>query len=116
MQTPNKYGVYEPENTEEIARAGSASAFIRPCQCEDGLFRYSIEIEYGIGGMSGPISKYAPGYKALDAARTAGVMELMRRCPPCQHSHSGKVNHDLSQLAAQLKARLAQPSLFDLIA
>ena len=115
MQTPNKHGVYEPESIEEIARSGVASAVVWLCQCEDGLYRFSIELGYGIGGMSEPISSQQTGFETLDAARTAGIEELARRCPCCQPTHPYKVNQDITQLAALLRARLAQPSLLDLM-
>jgi len=72
MQRANEYGVYEAEQTEELARVGRAYAAIEFCQCEsDGLYRYALDMAYSYGGFCGPISDQRDGFKTCHAAKDA---------------------------------------------
>jgi hypothetical protein len=81
MQTPNENGVYETEATEELARRGRSYAAIRLCQCDDGLYRYALDVAYSYGGFCWPISASRKGFATYSEAKDAGTVELLRRFP-----------------------------------
>ena len=73
MQRANENGVYEAETVEELARCGRAHASIELCQCEDGLYRYALDMAYGHGGFAGPIIAKARGFESLSAAKESAT-------------------------------------------
>lgn len=81
MQQPNARGVYPAEVTEELVRIGRSYAAISMSQCDDGLYRHSIDYQYSYGGASGPITLHTKGYASLEAARLAATQEMIARFP-----------------------------------
>jgi ParB/RepB/Spo0J family partition protein len=55
---PNRHGVYEPTVTYTVVESKSprVSAAIRMARCEDGLIRFSFDIQNATRGHSGPIT------------------------------------------------------------
>lgn len=113
MQRANEYGVYEAEQTEELARVGRAYASIDLCQCEsDGLYRYALDMAYGYGGFCGPISDQRDGFKTCHAAKDAAAQEMLRRFPKGSASDPRSVHDELRELRAKIESAIRQPSLF----
>ena len=78
MQTQNEHGVYEAEKREELARIGRSYAAAHFCQCDDGLYRYALDVSYSYGGFCGPISAHGEGFPDYAAAKNAAIKELSR--------------------------------------
>ena len=112
MQKPNEHGVYEADATEELARRGRAYASIKLCQCEDGLYRYALDMAYSYGGFCGPIFTKATGFTSASAAKEAATQELLRRFPKPWASDPQSVHDELRELKAMIEAKFRQPSLF----
>jgi hypothetical protein len=112
MQTANEHGVYEAEAREELARVGRSYAEVRLCQCDDGLYRYSLDVTYSYGGFCGPISDDCEGFTTYAAAKEAGTRKLIERFPKPWASDPQSVHDELRQMKAQIEAQFLQPSLF----
>lgn len=112
MQQPNQYGVYRAETIEELARIGRAFAAIEFCQCEDGLYRYSLQLQYSYGGFGGPICASTEGFATQAAAKEAGVAELLRRFPEGWASDPQSVHDELRYMRAKIESDFRQPTLF----
>jgi transcription initiation factor IIE alpha subunit len=112
MQTPNESGVYEFEATEELARRDRSYAAVRLCQCDDGLYRYALDMAYSYGGFSGPIFLSSKGHATYNEAKDAGTAELLRRFPKAWSSEPHSVHEELRELKAQIEQRLREPTLF----
>jgi hypothetical protein len=112
MKTPNENGVYEAEAVEEIARSGRSYAAVRICQCDDGLFRYSVDLMYSYGGFCGPITAGDEGFATFSAAKDAGMLELLKRWPTAWLSEPRSVHDELRELKSQIERSFSQPSLF----
>ena len=61
MQTPNRFGVYPAEVTEELARKGHSFAAVDIAQCEDGLYRFALHYQTSHMGSGGPITRDGRG-------------------------------------------------------
>jgi hypothetical protein len=113
MQTDNEIGIYEAEFKEVIARHGRAYAEVRLCQCEDGLYRFSIAISYSFGGECGPIFDTSEGYPTFNAAKDAGVQKIIARIPAQSWAgDSPSCKQELKDLKTQAERYFIQPSLF----
>jgi hypothetical protein len=112
MQKPNDIGVYEPEIIEELARRGRFYISVEIAQCEDGLYRYALDMMYSYGGFGGPITDRATGYTSPAAAKEAAINELLRRFPKAWGSEPASVHEELRDLKAQVEAGFREPSLF----
>lgn len=112
MKTANENGVYEPDAREELARQGRSYAAIEICQCDDGLFRYALDVMYSYGGFSGPISDQCEGFPTYKAAKDAGTEKLLQRFPAPWPSEPRSVHEELAAMRAQLEQTVRQPSLF----
>jgi len=112
MQKPNKNRVYEAETTEELARCGRSYAALKLCQCDDGLYRYALDMAYSYGGFCGPIFATADGYKTGAEAKDAGAAELLRRFPTARPSEPESVHDELRELRAQVERGFREPTLF----
>ena len=112
MQKANEHGVCEAETVEELARRGRAYATIELCQCEDGLYRYALNMAYSYGGFCGPIYVKATGFASESAAKEAATQELLRRFPKPWASEPQSVHDELRELRAMIEGKFRQPSLF----
>jgi hypothetical protein len=112
MQRANEHGVCQADTVEELARRGRAYASIKLCQCEDGLYRYALDMAYSYGGFCGPISVKDIGFASMNAAKEAATQEMLRRFPKAWPSHPPSVHDELRDLRAMIEARFRQPSLF----
>jgi hypothetical protein len=112
MQRANENGVYQPETIEELARRGRAHATIELCHCEDGLYRYALDMAYGQGGFTGPIFAKAKGFETFNAAKEAATEEMLRHFPKAWASDPASVHDELRELRTMIEARCHQPSLF----
>lgn len=112
ISTPNEFGVLPARSVEVVARIGRANAEVRIAFCEDGLYRQSVGFSYSYGGYGSPIREDDPGYPTFDAARTAGLEELLRRCPTAHWWEPQNAQDETVELRRQIEARLRQPSLF----
>ncbi|VTR93381.1 unnamed protein product [Gemmata massiliana] len=110
--TKNENGVYFDYRTETVAARGRARAEVRIAKCDDGLYRYSLDVRYSYGGFSGPIADHGDGYATHEQAKTAGIAELLERFPTAWGSEPQNVHAELQQLREQVEAQLRQPSLF----
>jgi hypothetical protein len=81
MRTANENGVFEPELTEELARRSRSYAAVKIAQCDDGLFRYALEVMYSYGGFFGPITLQGEGYSTHKAAKDAARGEAVKPLP-----------------------------------
>ena len=112
MQRANEHGVYEADATEELARRGRAYASIKLCQCEDGLYRYALDLAYSYGGFCSPIFAKATGFTSESAAKETATQELLRRFPKPSASDPQSVHDELRELRAMIETGFRQPSLF----
>jgi hypothetical protein len=112
ISRPNENGVLDKDAHEVVARHARCYAAINTAFCEDGLYRHSVELHYSYGGFSSPIYIESPGYPTLDAARTAGLEELLRHWHPPFPSEPQSVHDELADLREQIELQLRQPSLF----
>lgn len=112
MKTPNENGVYEAEAREELARQGRSYAAVNICECEDGLYRYALDVMYSYGGFSGPISDHGEGFPTYNAAKDAGTKKMLKRFPALRPEHPRSVNDELAAMRAQVERHVLQPSLF----
>jgi hypothetical protein len=112
MKTPNENGVYEPDTCEELAQCDRSYAAIKICQCDDGLFRYALDVTYSYGGFSGPISDHCDGYTDYKLAKDTGLKELLHRFPKAWESDPQSVRDELRHMKAQLEQHFRQPTLF----
>jgi hypothetical protein len=112
ISTPNAHGVLDEGRREIVARPGRAYAAVNVAWCDDGLYRSSVELHYSYGGFSGPIVEGDPGYPTFDAAKTAGLEELLRRWHKPFSSDPQSVREELRILREQIESRLRQPCLF----
>ena len=112
MQKANEHGVCDADTTEELARRGRAHASVKFCQCEDGLYRYALDMSYSYGGFCSPIFVKATGFASHSAARDAATQDLLRRFPKAWASEPQSVHDELRELRAMIEAKLSQPSLF----
>lgn len=109
---PNECGVLEAGCREFVARRGRAYAAITLALCDDGLYRFGVDMMYAHGGFSFPISIDDIGYPALDAARTAALERLLRSWHTPFPSEPESVRLELAEMRRQVEDRLTQPSLF----
>jgi hypothetical protein len=108
----NENGVLPDGATETVARLGRYYAAIDFALAEVGLYRYSINLFHCHIGFCSPICANDPGFRSLEAARTAGLEELCRRWPCGEHIGPQGVRNELAELRRQVESRLRQPSLF----
>jgi hypothetical protein len=111
-QSPNEHGVYEAEATEVLARRGRSYAAINLCQCDDGLYRYSLDVSYSYGGFCGPISDSAEGFDTFNRAKEAAIHALLRRFPKAWASEPQSVHDELRDMKAAVEAKVREPTLF----
>jgi hypothetical protein len=112
MKTANEHGAYEGGSVEELARRGRSYAVISICQCEDGLFRYGLDVMYSYGGFAFPISSSQKGFASASAAEEAGIIELLKRFPKAWENEPQSVHDELWDMKAQIEQNFCQPSLF----
>jgi hypothetical protein len=112
VSSANENGVVAKDTHEVIARIGRCYAAVNLALCEDGLYRYSVEMQYSYGGFSGPIWIESEGYPTASAARTAGLEELLHRWYKPFPSDPQSAQDELRILREQIEAQLKQPSLF----
>ncbi len=112
MQKASEHGVYEAEQTEELARVGRAYATIDLCQCGDGFYRYALDMAYSTGGFRGPIFRSQKGFDTYSAAKEVGTRELLERFPKAWVSVPHGVYAELRELRTEIEAVIRQPSLF----
>ncbi|MBX3396717.1 MAG: hypothetical protein KF841_15275 [Phycisphaerae bacterium] len=109
---PNAYGVLEPSLREVVATRGRAFAAVNIALCDDGMYRFGVEMHYAYGGFTFPISIEGPGYATIDAARTAAMECLLRSWHTPIPSDPDIVRAELFEMRQQIEARMRQPSLF----
>jgi hypothetical protein len=103
MQKANERGCYGAETTEELARCGRSYAAVKFCQCDDGRYRYALDMQYSYGGFCGPIFASGKGYTSSRAATDAAMRELLRRFPKTWASEPQSVHDELRELKAQIE-------------
>lgn len=113
MQTsrPNEHGVLPKGHREEVARHGRAYCAINLTLCDDGLYRFGIEMMYSHGGFSTPIFAAADGYPDLNSARTAALTKLLERWHQPFRSDPASVHEELRRMREQIEAQINQPLL-----
>ena len=112
MTKANKDGVYEPQIIEELARWGRSYARVEIAQCEDGLYRFSLDMSYSYGGFCGPITDRTLGFETAALAKDEATAVLLERFPKPWASEPQSVHDELRELKAQIEACLRQPMLF----
>jgi hypothetical protein len=112
ISTPNMNGVLPEGIHDVVARRNRAYAAVNVALCDDGLYRMSVEMQYSHGGFSGPITLNCPGYPTIEAARMAGLEELLRRWHKPFPSDPKTVFEELADMRQQIEAHLRQPMLF----
>ena len=110
--TKNENGVYLDYQTETVAALGRSRAEVKIAKCDDGLYRYSLDVQYSYGGFSGPITDHGDGYPNHEQAKMAGISELLECFPTAWGSEPQSVHAELQQLREQVEAHIRQPSLF----
>jgi hypothetical protein len=112
MNEPNQYGVYEPQITEKVARCGHGWAAIEFAVCKDRLYHYALDCFYSHGGFADPITIESKGYKTIEAAREAGLRELLIRIPSQQRQQPAHIINELKELESQVRIQLQPATLF----
>lgn len=109
---PNANGVIEAGTREVLATRGRSFAAANFALCEDGLYRYGLDLMYSTGGFGFPIYAEGRAYSTLDAARTAALEQLLREWHTPFPSDADSVRTELADMRRQIEERLRQPSLF----
>lgn len=109
---PNASGVVPDGCREVVARDGRAYAAVTTALCEDGLWRYGVDMRYAHGGFSIPICIHAQGVSTPEAARMAALERLLKAWHSPFPSDPETVRDQLAELRQQIEARMRQPSLF----
>lgn len=78
VSQPNEHGVLPAGQREMLAQRGRSHAAITLALCDDGLYRYGLDMMYSLGGFGFPISATSQGFPTLDAARAAAIEDLLR--------------------------------------
>ena len=112
MTKPNENGVYEPQIIEELARRGRSYASVKIAQCEDGLYRYALDMAYSYGGFCSPIFAAGEGYASHAAAKSAATGKLLQQFPEAWPSEPQSVHDELRELKAQIERASREPMLF----
>jgi hypothetical protein len=112
MTKPNEHGAYEPQITEELARRGRSYARVKIAQCDDGLYRYALDMAYSYGGFCGPITKHGAGYATAEAAKSTATEKLLRQFPEAWPTEPQSVHDELRELKAQIERASREPMLF----
>ena len=92
---PNENGVYQPQLTEELARRDRSYARVKICQCEDGLYRFALDMAYSYGGFCSLITASTEGYSSPNEAKEAAAQRLLRRFPKAWASEPRSVHDEL---------------------
>jgi hypothetical protein len=108
----NENGVYEPEITHELARRGRSYASVKIARCDDGLYRFALDMEASDRGFCGPITDRGTGHASSEAAKTAAAEKLLQRFPTARASDPESVQNELRELKAQVEQTLREPTLF----
>jgi hypothetical protein len=108
----NDCGVLEPGYHEIVASLGRTYAAVNIALREDGRFAYGLEMNYSHGGFAFPITADGESFSTKDAAREAGLGELLRRWHQPFASEPTSVHDELRDLREQVESHLRQPSLF----
>lgn len=112
ISQPNEHGVLPECHRETLARHGRAQATITIALCEEGQFRYGLDMMYSHGGFSFPIGIRDESFGTLQAARTAAIEAMLLHLHKPFPSEPDSVHAELRDLRQQLEAQLRQPSLF----
>lgn len=112
VSQPNEHGVLPDGHRETLAQRGRSHATISIALCEDGLFRYGLDMMYSYGGFAFPISIDGEGFSSLAAARAAAIEAMLRHWHTPFPSDSASVQAELQALREQVENHLRQPSLF----
>ena len=109
---PNENGVLEAGQREIVARHGRGYAAIKIALCEDGMFRYGLDMNYSQGGFVCPITLADEGFSSVSEARLAAITALLRHWHSPFPSEPASVCDELRIMREHIEAHLAQPSLF----
>ena len=112
ISIPNEHGCLKVGCTEVVARLGHSSAEVNIALSDDGRYRYSVSVMYSYGGFCGPVTADGDGFADIQAAKTAGMEELLRRWPKPFPTEPSSVHHELRLMREQIESQLRQPSLF----
>lgn len=112
ISKPNAHGCLAVGCTEVVAMLGRSCAEVNIALDEDGRYRYSVSMMYGYGGFGGPITTDGDGFADIQAAKTAGMEELLRRWPRPFPTDPSSVHNELRLMREQIESQLQQPSLF----
>jgi hypothetical protein len=112
ISTPNENGCLDIGCTEVVANLGRSSAEVNIALSEDGRYRYSVSVMYSYGGFGGPVTADGESFADIQAAKTAGMEELLRRWPKPFPTDPSSVHDELRLMREQIESQLRQPSLF----
>lgn len=112
VSIPDENGVLNEGHRETVARSGRAHATITIALCEDGLFRYGLEMMFSCGGFRFPIRNDDVGFTTMPEARLAAIEGMLRSMHRPFPSDPESVQQELRQITEQLESHLRQPSLF----
>ena len=85
MQKVNDSGCYQAETTEELARCGRSYVAVDLCQCEDGRYRYALDMQYSYGGFA---DLFLPVAKVM-LRRARQLKPLRENCCAAFPRHGG---------------------------
>lgn len=97
---------------EAIAHCQRSYAAIDLCHCDDGFYRFGLDLSYSYGGFGMPISKASEGFVTERDAREAGIAALLQRFPIAWSSEPHSVHEELRLMKEQIQRHLRQPCLF----
>jgi hypothetical protein len=106
----NEHGVIELGCREVVATCGRSYAAIELALCEDGSYRFGLNLMYSHGGFGIPICVSATPYPSESAAREAALDELLRRWPTAWQCEPSSVHAELRAMRAQVEQCRCQPS------
>lgn len=112
VSRPNEHGVLPECRRDTLALRGRSHGTITIALCEDGLFRYGLDMMHSHGGFTSPISIHGEAFDAEAAAKAAATEELLRRWPRPFPSEPASLHDELADLREQIESRVRQPSLF----
>ncbi|MBX3436109.1 MAG: hypothetical protein KF861_01370 [Planctomycetaceae bacterium] len=112
ISQPNEHGVLSEGHRELLASRGRFHATIKIALCDDGRFRYGLDMMYSYGGFAFPISIHDESFDSLAKARAAAIEAMLNHWPEAFPSEPASVHNELRDLREQVEGHLRQPSLF----
>lgn len=111
----NESGVFGGVSEEVMAKCGRGVAAVGVGRVRDGVFVHCCRLEFSRGGFAyAPTVWHAAPHPTAEAARTAGIRELLGRLGDRGATgESAAAGAEWSGLRSRLRGQIRRPGLFD---